>query len=262
MGPTFTLLTAGLLAAQTPAAPGCNCQKNAGQFPIQPNTTSISPIAGTSSSSSGPIRAMFRPSDTTMVAAEERPTFLSRLQGMFSKKSAEPEYVAPQEPPTSNPPVRMMQRLPAGQPNSVTPTVPAIPTSNPSPAPVKLQPTTYKAVPAGEASNVVNSTYTAPANTTILPASRPNRISPELVGKIGHENDYSWITGQLRIEGGVYVIHYATPEVVDRYNGSLPLVSDGDLRGFQDGDYVSVRGSVTGGNRPMYRLSGIDRLPR
>ena len=71
--------------------------------------------------------------------------------------------------------------------------------------------------------------------------SRPNRISPELVGKVGHETDYSWITGQLRIENGRYVIHYAAPEVIDAHNGSLVLSSDRDLRGFQDGDFVSVR---------------------
>jgi len=40
------------------------------------------------------------------------------------------------------------------------------------------------------------------------------------------------------------------------------LTSERDLRGFQDGDFVSVRGSVArGGNgRSLYRLTNIDRL--
>ena len=98
----------------------------------------------------------------------------------------------------------------------------------------------------------------------VVAPSRPNRISPELVTKVGHETDYSWITGQLRIENGRYVIHYAAPEVIDTHNGSLVLSSERDLRGFQDGDFVSVRGSVAGsvGGRSSYRVTNIDRLPR
>jgi len=37
---------------------------------------------------------------------------------------------------------------------------------------------------------------------------------------VGHESDYSWITGQIRIENGQHVIHYAAPEVVDAHNAA------------------------------------------
>ena len=50
----------------------------------------------------------------------------------------------------------------------------------------------------------------------------------------------------------------------DAHNGSLVLTSERDLRGFHDGDFVSVRGSLAGraNGRSLYRVTNIDRLPR
>lgn len=281
MGSTFTMLAAGLLIAQSaaptsdPSKP-CPCQKNAAQGYVQP--VAVSPSGG--SNSPGLFRGLFKTDES--VVQEERPNIFSRISGFF-KKSDAPETIYNTEPPVEAPranPFRLMQRLPSGQPANEPGTI-AIPTSVPGttqvpPAPVKVNPVTYQAVPPGQpapapqsvpavkpvagmtvsGSNVIKSTD--------LPPSRPNRISPELVNKVGHEADYSWITGQLRIENGLYVIHYAPPEVIDQYHGSLVLTSERDLRGFQDGDFVSVRGRVAGGvnGRMMYRLQSIDRLQR
>ena len=262
VGPTFTLLAAGLLAAQTAepsvtnsAKPPCNCQKN------QQTSGYVQPVAATAPATGF---SLFRGKNETVVA-EERPSLWSKFTSVFKKSEPTEPPTYTTEPPVEAPkggPFRLMQRLPAGQPtNEPAPTpVPA--------APVKVSPITYQGVPVNQPTNPVTPVSgTVQAGNVIksteLPPSRPNRISPDVAGKVGHETDYSWITGQLRIENGLYVIHYATPETVDRHNGSLVLQSERDLRGFQDGDFVSVRGSIVGANgRSMYRLTNIDRLPR
>src|SRR5262249_37839321 len=38
-----------------------------------------------------------------------------------------------------------------------------------------------------------------------------SKINPKFVNKIGHEEDYSWVTGQLDRENGHWVVRYATP---------------------------------------------------
>jgi hypothetical protein len=265
VSPALTMLTAGFLAAQTVnpslAAPTakCNCQNNPSTIYSQPTQ----PV-------NGQFGGLFRPSSSNgiMVAsADDRPSLLSKLQGLFGKKKeVDSDAVAPVtvEPPTAKPgPFRIMQRLPAGQPNTNEPATVA-PGAAPAPGKV-VQPVTYQAVPPNQAAPApIPATSSGSAiATTVVPPSRPNRLSEDLVNKVGHETDYSWITGQLRIENGLYVIHYATPEVVDQHSGHLTLTADRDMRGFQDGDFVSIRGNVVSGNgRAMYRVSHIDRLPR
>ena len=264
MSPTFAILAASLFVAQTvdPAATStgktCPCQKNATPSVIQP-------VAATTTSSGFGL-GLFRGNSEPAAPAQPRPTFLAKVQGFFGKKTptetAEPSIVRPEPTVEQTRPgqFRQMQPLPVGQPGATTPSAPnSIPA-----APVKVvQPVSYQGVPTNQ---MVPTSDGAPIvnSKTIVPGTRPNRISQDLIGKVGHEADYSWITGQLRIENGVPVIHYATPEVVDQHNGSLALTSDRDLRGFQDGDFVSVRGQVSGSanGRATYRVSNIDRMSR
>lgn len=259
VGPTFSLLAAGLLVAQTaepPVTPGktCNCQKGA------TTTGYVQPVTSTPAPSQGPVVGrLFRGDSNTIT--DDRPSLFSRVQGLFKKNTpaTEPATI---EPPVEQPKpgLSRFMRMPAGQPTGQpAATQTTAPTAVPA-APVKtVQPVTYQATPATQTSGNLSI-----ASSVTPPASRPNRISPDLVGKVGHETDYSWITGQLHIENGSYVIHYATPEVVDQHNGSLVLSTTQDLRGYQDGDFVSVRGTIAGGagGRATYRLTGIDRLPR
>ena len=74
-----------------------------------------------------------------------------------------------------------------------------------------------------------------PATTVTTLPSRPSKISPDLLNKVGHAEDFTWITGQVRIENGTHVLHYATPDTVDRYNGHVVLTSDKDLRNVPEG---------------------------
>lgn len=267
MGPTFSMMAAGLLVAQTsnPFALNngkpCACQQNAPAGYIQP----------VANSSPGILKGLFQSNATPApTPVEERPTLFARVQGFFGKKTQsdtfEPATAMPVQQVNQPMPAqyRTIQRLPTGQPqpNGAEIGAPLVPLSA---APARaLQPVTYQAVPSNQIPAAAV-TLNPAASDNVPPASvnmpsRPNRISPELVSKVGHESDYSWITGQIRIENGRHVIHYAPPEVIDAHNGSLTLSSDRDLRGFQDGDFVSIRGSIAG--RSLYRVTSIDRLPR
>ena len=276
MGHAISLLTASLLVAQTqspaPTNPGCSCQKKS-------NTQQVQYIEPAPVEMSAPRRGLFglglfdstpTPTKTqtqTVSVSEDRP-ILGGLRKLFGKKDAEPQYRV--EPPVTSPSTttpRLMQRMPEG--NSTEGAPQAVPVNNvkivtpatyqPAGEPIQTIPTTTQSlsIPA----TPVSATIPTPTSTV---ASRPSRISPELVGKVGHEQDYSWITGQIRVENGQHVIHFAPPEVVDRYNGSLVLTSaTAELRAFRDGEYVSARGQVVQqGSTAVYRLTGIDRLPR
>jgi hypothetical protein len=265
VSPTITILAAGLLTAQTPHpalnfGKPCDCQKGGANGHIQP-------VAATSSSP-GLFRGLFRTSSDPVPVVTERSTILSRIQGFFGKKS-EVETVEPapivmqqQVDPSQPGPFRLMQRLPAGpQPSGNNLGVPITPAPLPA-APAKvLLPISYQGVPPSEASDVLNAGAT---QSSVVPSTGPSRISQDLIGKVGHETDYSWITGQLRVENGSYVIHYAAPDVVDAHHGSVVLTSEREIRGFQDGDFVSIRGSLAGraNGRTLYRVTHMDRLPR
>ncbi len=91
--------------------------------------------------------------------------------------------------------------------------------------------------------------------------------------KVGHEADYSWITGQLyRIDGssgGLWLVRYATAEMQDQYGGTVVLAPAVQMSNYRDGDLVSVRGEVLNGGRnseqiaaPVYRASDVSLVER
>lgn len=261
MGPTLTLLTATLLVAQTPTTtePGktCGCQKNNGAHAVQ----YVQPIPVETARTG---RTFLRGSSAT---SEERPTFLSRIQGIFGRKKESDQEVYTAEPPIENRTgmFRPMKRMPKSEGDITPVSVPSPAISSPAitNTPQPLPPATVKVTPATYQPAFPTSTTSVTPAVKVIPPSRPNRISKSFEGKVGHETDYSWITGQIRIENGHHVLHFATPETVDRYNGNLILLSDRDLRNFSDGDFVSARGQVVQQNGlTLYRVSGIDLLQR
>ena len=236
---------------------------------------------------SGGRRLFFRDSAPTQevapAASEERP-FLSRIRGLFGKKDAAIE-TTPAPTMTAEPPVeekkggfRLFQRMPQGSAKETAPTttiepaqpIQAIPVSNPQPlpaAPVKIvTPTNYQTsstIALPSASVAISSPVAVNVNNVVpTTSSRPNKISPDLVSKVGHAEDYSWITGQIRIENGVHTLYYATPEVVDRFHGTVILTSEKDLRSIPEGAHVCVRGSVAqqSGGLTTYRVQALDVL--
>src|SRR5262249_18038417 len=81
-----------------------------------------------------------------------------------------------------------------------------------------------------------------PKGTTMRPAIE---MSAKELEQVGHDKDYAWITGKLsRVAGGQWVLHYAGPFEVDRYDGCVMLASNPNLSKFRDGDLVCAVGKI------------------
>lgn len=132
--------------------------------------------------------------------------------------------------------------------------------SQSSSKPKNLAPITFR--PHGSSagnigSNAPSSGATNAGGTVVGKSS----LSARMADKVGHENDFSWITGQLRRENNGWVIYFATPETIDRYNGRLPIASGIDMSKFQDGDLVTAHGQVSSrGNQAAYQASSVDLI--
>jgi hypothetical protein len=88
---------------------------------------------------------------------------------------------------------------------------------------------------------------------------RKTPLRPALANKVGRDDKFAWITGQLEIENGTYVIYYATPETIDPHNGRLVLAPQIDMKQFRPGDLITVEGQVQTraslrGNTASYRV--------
>jgi hypothetical protein len=82
--------------------------------------------------------------------------------------------------------------------------------------------------------------------TTTVTTLRPNyELASKDQDRVGHEKDYSWITGRVARQGSQWVIRYAAPNEIDRYAGSLVL--NADVSKLHEGDLVCVVGQVVGG---------------
>lgn len=173
-------------------------------------------------------------------------------------------------PTSSEPPLQRVPAQPVVQPKVIAPT-------SQKPAPATTEPLTIEISPiefrrAGEAKGRgAVDTFVQPAiepsTVTVIapdkvPPSRPNPINARFVNKVGQPGDYSWITGQLEVRGNQYILHYATPETIDRYNGSIVL-HGADLRRFQSGDLISAHGNVVQqGRGQVYQVSAVDLVER
>jgi hypothetical protein len=101
---------------------------------------------------------------------------------------------------------------------------------------------------------------------------QPQVVKKELVDKIGHADDYSWVTGQLfyvHAGGGMWVLRYAGVDEEDNYGGSVVLTSAVNMRNFREGDLVSVTGEVLKDGRaskhlggPLYRATSVNMVER
>ncbi len=119
------------------------------------------------------------------------------------------------------------------------------------------------AVAVSTGASTGGSTGVSTANFRSVQAQQ-NFIRPRFVNKTGHEFNYSWITGQLNHDGQNWLIRYATPDVRDRFGGTVIVDTRVNMANFRDGDLVSVRGSVasTAGANAVYRAVSVDLIER
>lgn len=101
-------------------------------------------------------------------------------------------------------------------------------------------------------------------NSPIVPTSK------DLEG-VGHEKDYTWITGRLaRVPGDSHrlMIRYATANETDTYGGSMILANSPEVLKHQPGELVCVYGKITsklhsakGGPGAVYQVTQIYLIP-
>ena len=181
---------------------------------------------------------------------------LARLQAFFNGKNHQRQK-AYQWPGNSSVPLmpsahHHTQEPPLAPP---TPDTPHAPVGQPAGAPA--------AAPQGP----INKVSHQPAPRLQIP------VRPAYRERIGHDEKYAWVTGQLvRLQGErdmVWVLVYATPEEQDPHGGALLLTTAADMRNYRDGDLVSVQGRLLNGGRPseqlglpMYSASDINLVER
>jgi len=294
VGHSLSLLTAALLVGQTPVyqsqGKSCSCNKaTQGYITAQPDYVwETQPVGwvkrGSSSTSEWRSSSEWHGQTSEASWIDNRPV-LSRMRNWFNRNDNAPSRTEPSSaqpvigqpvivspngsgqeyyrrlPTTNEPPLNVTPAQPAGRSERISPAsrpMPVAPAPQPGrPLTIEVEPIQFR--PAGAAPMTV-----APAPASSQAAStRPNPISARFTNKVGQPGDYSWITGQLEVRNGMAIVHYATPETVDRYNGSLVLATDADLSRLRSGDLVSVHGAVEQrGSSIVYRVQTMDLIER
>lgn len=235
---------------------------------------------------------------------EERPgsgRFLDKIGGLFGRRGGSglqgwrsgPKSMLTEEDDPSlaeNPAVTLAPALdedPEITPAIVAPTVTAPPLAGPArigpglagprlaspamtlaPLPVGPAPARIALTPGGDITIEAETEPAGPQGVkpaAFEPPARPGpAIHPKFAARLAHAEDYSWIIGQLRIEKGVYELHYTTSGRPDRLGGVLVLEMKGDLSPLRNGDLLHAQGRLYAapGRQPVYRPSVIQILER
>jgi hypothetical protein len=130
-----------------------------------------------------------------------------------------------------------------------------------APAPVEAgQPGVVylEAAPPGQPQDSVS--VPMPSQPVTGTAQRPEVNRPQQGrDRVGHEHDYSWITGYLyyvHTNGGQWVLRYADLGQQDRYGGSVVLTPTVGMQHYREGDLVTVHGEVLREGRATHALGG------
>ncbi len=96
----------------------------------------------------------------------------------------------------------------------------------------------------------------------LTPATRQFLLDGQFT-QVGHNAEYSVITGRLEVVNGAYFVHYATPDSGDRFGGRMILTGNLDLSQFRTADLIRIRGSVMPGRTiSLYQAHHVELLER
>jgi hypothetical protein len=195
---------------------------------------------------------------------EDRPIF-SKITGWFKRDPSDGQpQQAPIQPTRGNviretPPPPMIVTPPPAAPANDFPRRMPNPTS---------QATTPRETIVKEAPAPTSSIQQTSLQQAAVPKAAKSPILPKLVDKIGRDDKFEWITGQLEIENGAFVLYYATPETIDPHHGRIVLTpQEVNMKQFQRGDLISVRGQLAQrqtaqGMTATYRLTMASLIER
>jgi hypothetical protein len=199
----------------------------------------------------------------------------SRIHNLFGKRnnstnsSSGPVNSFPTEtapPPTIAPGPTSIKVN--SSPAPLKPAITAPPTA-PTSAPVtdfpRKMPTSFNGpAPAGDVATAPSADTVSPIAMKTLPVAIKSPILAANANRIGRDEKFEWVTGQIEIEKGQYILYYATPETVDPHHGRIALNPQKvDMRAFHNGDLVSVRGQLlTSHGNPVYQLTSADLIEK
>jgi hypothetical protein len=192
---------------------------------------------------------------------------LSKIHNWFSKRSSgtnSPNSINTHETPP--PPTIINSPIPSKGSGNPLPTITTPPASSPSTPPgdfPRKMPTIQSSTRSNEGA-VANGDTISPAALKSLPTAAKTPILPGNANRIGRDEKFEWITGQLEMEKGQFVLYYATPETVDTYHGRIQLSAQKvDMHSFSGGDLISVRGHLhTGAGAAVYQLTSADLIEK
>ncbi len=250
-----SLLAASLMLAQPAAVPKLT---PLGESRINIEDTAPTPLQQVQAKTPMPGQRPF----VGWFQREEKP-ILSKMQNWFK----------PYQPDRNGPAPTFLQPARGGviRETAPTPIVPAPPINDfprklPNPATqLKAQPTSMARDLPYTPKNVQQTTNYQPG---YMPKNIQSPIHPQFADKIGRDDRFEWITGQLEVENNNLVIYYATPETVDKYHGRVFLIPQKDeLNAFRRGDLISVRGQLlqrptAQGIVPVYRVEQAHPIER
>jgi hypothetical protein len=258
-----TLLFVSLLAAQSqeviyandfrPSGSGCNCQQGQQVQQVQyyPQGSSGSMSTWNGSTGNGSTWNGSTWDGSMSERMERRPGLINRIRDMFGRGNSGGNVSSPSANANCNCHGYQSQPGMVGQAPMMLPQNASMPVSQPAAAQTREP---------DLAARPVTTAQFRPAPT----AARVSKINPKFVNKTGHEEDYSWITGQIDREGNRWILRYATPETVDRFGGEIVLAPGLDMNNIHSGDLVSVSGQVmnAGSNSVQYRAGSIHTIER
>jgi hypothetical protein len=170
--------------------------------------------------------------------APEKPGFFARLRGLFRGNTA-----APSEP--------------ASVYRAAAPLPPA------APMPTSIEPPALAPLPPKQP---------APPQTPIAEsAKKAAELDRRDEKTVALAVDYSKLTGRLsyvHIDGGLWVVRYASLGTEDANGGSVILTRDTNMENYREGDMVTVEGQITsqkGSGRlgaGLYRVQSIKLVAR
>jgi len=256
---TLSLVAAGFLLGQTPDTPAFT------PTPATPkvyyfNNGALVPA------NDAPRTGLFGRRD----GSEPNRPILTKIQGWFKRGNDPKPVVSTPEPPTLAP----LQVMPSvqGNPAELPKKLPTAPQNFAPKADIQIipqkgadTPGKNDPLPVPQKSGAASKPNAlTPASLTQTPTSAKTPILPANVNRIGRDDKFAWVTGQLEIEKGRYVLYYATPETVDTYHGHIVLMPQQvDMQSFQSGDLISVHGHLgSRGGSTIYYLSDANMIDR